>query len=110
MQPCKNAKRRNGYEEIRRKNLISGNAGKEEFRRCDGRYLRRDADAVDLHPVLYVSAKLHVHDLLHVRLCAGGYRLCSMGVCSCRAGAQRAVQDGNIQNKGVMTEVYANDS
>lgn len=45
-----------------------------------GRYIQNYADAVDLHPVLYVSDELHVYQLLYIRLFTGGDGLCRVRI------------------------------
>lgn len=44
------------------------------------RRVRRDADALDLYPVLHVSAEFYVNRILLFRAHAGAYRLCGLGV------------------------------
>lgn len=44
------------------------------------RRVRRDADALDLYPVLHVSAEFYVNRILLFRTHAGAHRLCGLGV------------------------------
>ena len=44
------------------------------------RRVRRDADALDLYPVLHVSAEFYVNRILLFRAHAGAHRLCGLGV------------------------------
>lgn len=44
------------------------------------RRVRRDADALDLYPVLHVSAEFYVNRILLFRAYAGAHRLCGVGI------------------------------
>ena len=44
------------------------------------RRVRRDADALDLYPVLHVSAEFYVNRILLFRAHAGAHRLCGVGI------------------------------
>ena len=44
------------------------------------RRVRRDADALDLYPVLHVSAEFYVNRILLFRTHAGAHRLCGVGI------------------------------
>ena len=45
-----------------------------------GRYIRHNADAVDLHTVLYIPTQLHVYNLFHLRHGTVYYRIFRMDV------------------------------
>lgn len=67
-------------------NLHSGSfaAEKEKTRRNSRRDFRRYPYALDMHPVLYVSAQFYVDDIFHFRFFAGGNGIC--GICFFEAG------------------------
>ena len=59
-----------------------GTTATEKARRGDsGRAFRHHADAVDLHPVLYVPTEFYVNCILPLWRCPSGHGLCSLGVC-----------------------------